>query len=274
MNEGLNDFLTRMGIEETASESNEAVTAVAEPVDTEPEVIDVVDIPPDTPEHQSLSEEDLDDILSELGFEDSSEESESEEDEEEEDNTSRPLYVGEGLMAQVDVPRIPVQPMRFAVTDAGVVAEDGTVVLPMERMESWVGYNDVSLNAEEDEDFNALVNAGRIDPIRATAEDPVHFHMPDGVYTIPVIHEGNVPDADTADAIATMEARDEVFRRGRPHRTESTTEESSVEEPAIPENSPTLLIDDSTSRFSGAEWYQAIQNTKILLAGAGGIGRI
>lgn len=40
----------------------------------------------------------------------------------------------------------------------------------------------------------------------------------------------------------------------------------------LPENSPTLLIDDSTSRFSGTLWYEAIQKSRIILAGLGGIG--
>lgn len=40
----------------------------------------------------------------------------------------------------------------------------------------------------------------------------------------------------------------------------------------IEKNSPTLLVDDSTSRFSGTEWYNAIQETSIILAGIGGIG--
>lgn len=40
----------------------------------------------------------------------------------------------------------------------------------------------------------------------------------------------------------------------------------------LPENSPTLLLDESTSRFSGAEWYEKIKNSRIILAGLGGIG--
>lgn len=42
--------------------------------------------------------------------------------------------------------------------------------------------------------------------------------------------------------------------------------------PLITPNSPTLLIDDSTSRFSGTEWYHKIQEARIILAGVGGIG--
>ena len=40
----------------------------------------------------------------------------------------------------------------------------------------------------------------------------------------------------------------------------------------IPINSGSLLIDESTSRFSSAIWYEAIQKKTIILAGVGGIG--
>lgn len=40
----------------------------------------------------------------------------------------------------------------------------------------------------------------------------------------------------------------------------------------IPVNSKTLLINDVTSRFSSAIWYEFIQKQNVLLAGIGGIG--
>ena len=40
----------------------------------------------------------------------------------------------------------------------------------------------------------------------------------------------------------------------------------------IPVNSPTLLVDDTTSRFSSATWYEKVQEKTIILAGVGGIG--
>lgn len=40
----------------------------------------------------------------------------------------------------------------------------------------------------------------------------------------------------------------------------------------IPENSPTLDIKETTARFSGAPWFEEVQNTPILIAGVGGIG--
>lgn len=77
------------------------------------------------------------------------------------------------------------------------------------------------------------------------AENEVHFHMPNGeVIDVPVVEE----------------------------QIEVTQEPVEEPEPLLPPNSPTLLIDESTSRFSGTEWYDAIQRQKIILAGCGGIG--
>lgn len=45
-----------------------------------------------------------------------------------------------------------------------------------------------------------------------------------------------------------------------------------AEEAVIPPNSGSLLVDEATSRFSGAIWYSAIQSKTITLAGVGGIG--
>ena len=42
--------------------------------------------------------------------------------------------------------------------------------------------------------------------------------------------------------------------------------------PLIQPNSPTLLMNDATSRFSGTEWYNEIQRKRIIIAGMGGIG--
>lgn len=50
---------------------------------------------------------------------------------------------------------------------------------------------------------------------------------------------------------------------------QSTTTQETVK---IPLNSPTLLIDETTSRFSGAEWFNEIQKQRIIIAGQGGIG--
>lgn len=59
---------------------------------------------------------------------------------------------------------------------------------------------------------------------------------------------------------------------------ESSTEEHTEEvpfqsmEPTIPPNSPTLLVEESSSRFSSALWYNAVRTKSVVLAGVGGIG--
>lgn len=40
----------------------------------------------------------------------------------------------------------------------------------------------------------------------------------------------------------------------------------------IPENSGSVLVDEITSRFSSAEWYNKVQQKVVTLAGVGGIG--
>lgn len=92
-------------------------------------------------------------------------------------------------------------------------------------------------------------------------EDTVHFHLPDGVVSVPIIHTPESPQevSDTA-----MEAFNAI--------AEQTTAAPPAPEPPIPYNSPTLLLNDATSRFSGTEWYNEIQKQRVILAGLGGIG--
>jgi len=50
--------------------------------------------------------------------------------------------------------------------------------------------------------------------------------------------------------------------------------ESAVTVPVgnIRENSPSLLIDETTSRFSGTDWFSEVQKLTVIIAGLGGIG--
>ena len=56
-----------------------------------------------------------------------------------------------------------------------------------------------------------------------------------------------------------------------PHAPEES-EQRELNEP-IPENSRTFLIREETSRFSGAVWFDKVQDQIVTLAGLGGIGR-
>ena len=53
---------------------------------------------------------------------------------------------------------------------------------------------------------------------------------------------------------------------------DSAESTSAAEAEDIPLNSPSLLVDESTTRFSGTEWYNEIQKQRVIIAGIGGIG--
>lgn len=81
--------------------------------------------------------------------------------------------------------------------------------------------------------------------------------------------------SEEEDSLATVaqrihEAVDEYLAE---HSTpvENPVEESG-NEALIPLNSPTLLLDEATTRFSGAEWFNEIQKARIIIGGCGGIG--
>lgn len=61
---------------------------------------------------------------------------------------------------------------------------------------------------------------------------------------------------------------------------EETTEDNTEIEETVNEevelikpNAQSLLVDESTSRFSSAIWYDAVKQSNVLIAGVGGIGR-
>lgn len=54
--------------------------------------------------------------------------------------------------------------------------------------------------------------------------------------------------------------------------TESAEETNNEEVGLIKPNAQSLLVDESTSRFSSAIWYDAVKQSEVLIAGLGGIG--
>lgn len=88
-----------------------------------------------------------------------------------------------------------------------------------------------------------------------------------GAYSVTIgAVEPEVPMA-TITLIATLEVLNML------HDAQNTEDAAlAAEEVVIPPNSGSLLVDEATSRFSGAIWYNAIQSKTITLAGVGGIG--
>lgn len=84
-------------------------------------------------------------------------------------------------------------------------------------------------------------------------------------------------DDERMEALASGNATvEQVLGIEQPEESSPSSEEETTEEPEvhteIPVNSETLLVDDTTSRFSSAIWYENIQKKVITLAGVGGIG--
>ena len=100
------------------------------------------------------------------------------------------------------------------------------------------------LDAEEDTDWDNAITSGAIRTVQSVNDEDYPEHNPD---------EQQI----TEDIMGLL----------------NITEESQpAPEPLIPYNSPTLLLNDATSRFSGTEWYNEIQKQRIIVAGIGGIG--
>lgn len=94
----------------------------------------------------------------------------------------------------------------------------------------------------------------------------------------------NLSDDDITALIEENGISEETLGVGNDMEPEENNEEEEVEESIVPTdsnvpddtkitpNSPTLLVDESTTRFSGAEWFREIQKARIIVAGIGGIG--
>ena len=80
-------------------------------------------------------------------------------------------------------------------------------------------------------------------------------------------------DNDLEEEIVQEETIPDLQESQEPESSEeSTNEVSQVDDAVLSTNSPTLLMDETTTRFSGAEWFGEIQKKQILVAGVGGIG--
>lgn len=82
-------------------------------------------------------------------------------------------------------------------------------------------------------------------------------------------------DAIIARAMAEYQDAKGIDVFSTPQVEESPVEEPIPEEPVeevIPVNSKSVLVEETTSRFSSAIWYQNIQGKSVTLAGLGGIG--
>lgn len=69
--------------------------------------------------------------------------------------------------------------------------------------------------------------------------------------------------------------RERLTLRNEQNIVDEVSNDETIENPThqeIPANSPTILINETTARFSSATWYEKVQEKVIVLAGVGGIG--
>lgn len=154
------------------------------------------------------------------------------------------------------------QPQRTIVTDPALIqqhlSQPGTVYAAIQEEHHEAPNMEVPAEAPHqisDEEFNDILT-----DVGYTPDSPTE-------QLTSIVEEEH-------DSSSFQEA-EEVLEVPEPAQT-NTVPDVPVEVPQnedlIPENSPTLTMDDSTIRFSGALWYEAIKKTRIILAGLGGIG--
>lgn len=115
--------------------------------------------------------------------------------------------------------------------------------------------DDRDLDAEEDADWQEAIDSGGIVPMEYNPEEAVTQSF-----------EVTIATADSIEDTSTSPLESSTTP------VNSIGSIASIQEPLIPLNSPTLLMDETTTRFSGAEWFNEIQKQHIIVAGCGGIG--
>lgn len=100
--------------------------------------------------------------------------------------------------------------------------------------------------------------------------DPEFEEIPEENYYDENQGEGN-DDLDTEPLLGDI---DEAELTSPTESTPSTPPTESTESTftPLPLNSPSLLVDEATTRFSGVSWFDEIQKSRVIIAGIGGIG--
>ena len=118
------------------------------------------------------------------------------------------------------------------------------------------------LEAEEDADWDNAIASGEITPVEHTISE---IGVTLAIQAVQSVNDEDYTEHNPDEQQVSEEAI-EAFN------AVEETEASPTPEPLIPYNSPTLLLNNATSRFSGTEWYNEIQKQRIIIAGIGGIG--
>lgn len=232
MNDNIDDWINSLSCSNEEEEQSPSEAGIIPQESLQPE--------PEQPQAQGLSEEDFDNILEDYGFtppEDvEAEEITEEESEEEEEvvNTDSSEEYHENMGEGRDLDAEEDANWQGAISP---VVESSVMVDSDGReyvIDAWNGQR-IYLHSEV------------VDAINSTSDSVASNIL-----------------AANRELIASEEQATQVQQ---PETTPAPQDES-----MLPLNSPTILLDESTTRFSGAEWYNEIQRKSIIVAGCGGIG--
>lgn len=159
-----------------------------------------------------------------------------------------------------------------------------TTEISMESTSSVSQYYDTNISLNASNNYHAIVNVpseliavdnaiGDEDYVIDIETAPVYRPFEEVVNEVTNILSSEDIESITAHINEILEDVEETEESNIISAEDLVIVESIVNEiQLLPENSDTILVSQTTSRFSGAEWYEQIQKEEVILAGIGGIG--
>lgn len=196
----------------------------------------------------------------------------------------RPITIGEGIAAQIDNVRTITstdletarQEFMSALEEAANTANTNTTDTPVPP-NTFEGNLTPIGNVEDLTEVCNLLERGEgiitTDSLEDSANSVYHVEIRlSGGYILNYWVNRYWHDRLVEAAASAPSSEVEIEEPEEEEEEESNEEIEETVHHEIPENSQTLTVDETTSRFSGAIWYEAIQKKTIILAGVGGIG--
>lgn len=197
----------------------------------------------------------------------------------------RPITIGEGIAAQIDNVRTITstdletarQEFMSALEEAANTANTNTTDTPVPP-NTFEGNLTPIGNVEDLTEVCNLLERGEgiitTDSLEDSANSVYHVEIRlSGGYILNYWVNRYWHDRLVEAAASAPSSEVEIEEPEEEEEEESNEEIEETVHHEIPENSQTLTVDETTSRFSSAIWYEAIQKKTIILAGVGGIGR-
>lgn len=195
---------------------------------------------------QSMPSEAFDEVLDELGFNDNSEDTEEIEEQEEVPPTPTPE---EGILEACR--QVVEDNLRQGVSSVESTIQTGNGILDQINQDYEVKVDTAIDTSSLDAAIEASLASIELSQVDPPTRDVVEY-----------LRARLESISDTREsAVARLDIPED-------HQTIEVQEDPNQIEP----NSPTLLLDATTSRFSGTEWYNEIQKKSVILAGLGGVG--